>query len=101
MSFLTGRTFLSEKIMNKKIGAILVGLGFLFLLNAIFRRYIVLPSYLAGLEAGGGTLEGASQVASPWKIIRYLLWAYSFKFEIYFVILGATIWTKCLPHGNG
>lgn len=80
--------------MNKKISAILIGLGFLFLLNAIFGRYIVLPGYLAGLKAGGGTLEGASQVASPWKIIRYLLWAYSFKLGIYFVMLGATFRTN-------
>jgi hypothetical protein len=79
--------------MNKKISTILIGLGFLFLLNAILGRYIVLPGYLAGLEAGGGTLEGASQVASPWKIVRYLLWAYSFKFGIYFIILGATFRT--------
>ncbi len=75
--------------MNKRLSTILISLGFLFLLNAIFGRYIVLPGYLAGLESGGGTLEGARQVASTWKIIRYLLWAYSFKFGIYFIILGA------------
>jgi len=74
---------------NKKASIILIGLGVLFLLNAIFGRYLVLPGYLAGLETGGGTLEGASQVASPWKIARYLLWAYSFKLGIYFIILGA------------
>ena len=62
-----------------KISTLLVILGFLFLINAIFGRYLVLPGYLAGLEAGGGTLAGASQVASPLKIARYLLWAYSFK----------------------
>jgi len=78
-----------RKTMNKKLSKLLIILGFLFLLNAIFGRYIVLPGYLAGLEAGGNTLEGASQVASAWKIIRYLLWAYSFKFGIYFIILGA------------
>jgi len=75
--------------MNKRISTGLIIIGFLFLLNAILGRYIVLPGYLAGLEAGGGTLEGATQVASTWKIIRYLLWAYSFKFGIYFLILGA------------
>jgi len=73
---------------NKKTSIILIGLGLLFLLNAIFGRYLVLPGYLAGLEAGGNTLEGASQVASTWKIVRYLLWAYSFKLGIYFIILG-------------
>ena len=74
---------------NKKTSIILIGIGLLFLLNAIFGRYLVLPGYLAGLGAGGNTLEGASQVASPWKIVRYLLWAYSFKLGIYFIILGA------------
>ena len=79
--------------MNKKLSNVLIGLGLLFLINAIFGRYIVMPGYLAGLEAGGNTLEGASQIASPWKIIRYLLWGYSFKFGIYFIILGATFRT--------
>jgi len=74
--------------MHKKISNILIILGCLFLLNAIFGRYLVLPGYLAGLEEGGSTLEGAGQVASTWKIVRYLLWAYSFKLGIYFVILG-------------
>ena len=77
--------------MNKKLSTILIGIGLLLLLNAIFGRYLVLPSYLVGLEAGGGTLEGASQVASIWKIIRYLLWAYSFKLGIYFISLGAML----------
>jgi hypothetical protein len=76
-------------MINKKASIILIGIGLLFLLNAIFGRYLVLPGYLAGLEAGGGNLEGASQVASPWKVARYLLWAYSFKLGIYFIILGA------------
>ena len=80
--------------MNKKLSTILIGTGLLFLLNAIFGRYIVLPGYLAGLEAGGGTLEGASQIASTWKVIRYLLWAYSFKLGMYFIILGAMCRTE-------
>ena len=75
--------------MNKKLSNVLIGLSSIFLLYAIFGRYIVLPGYLSGLETGGGTLVGASQVASPWKIIRYLLWDYSFKLGIYFIILGA------------
>ena len=80
-------------MMNKKASIILIGLGLIFLLNAIFGRYLVLPGYLAGLEAGGNTLEGASQVASPWKIVRYLMWAYSFKLGNYFIILGAIMQT--------
>ena len=80
--------------MNKKTSNILIILGVLFLLNAIFGRYLVLSGYLAGLEAGSNTLEGASQVATPWKVIRYLLWAYSFKFGIYCIILGALLRTE-------
>lgn len=82
---------------NDKASTILMIFGLLFLLNAIFGRYLVLPGYLAGLEAGGRTLEGASQVASPWKIVRYLLWAYSFKLGIYFIILGAMVRTEMSP----
>jgi hypothetical protein len=80
--------------VSKRFGKIFIALGFLFLLNAIFGRYIVLPGYLAGLEQGVATLEGASQAASVWKIVRYLLWAYSFKLGIYFIILGAMLGTN-------
>jgi hypothetical protein len=74
---------------NKKGSIIFFSLGILFLLNAIFGRYLVLPGYLASLEQGQTTVESVSQTVSAWKIIRYLLWAYSFKLGIYFVILGA------------
>jgi hypothetical protein len=74
--------------MRNKRSVILLGFGILFLLYAIFGRYLVLHGYLAGLEAGGGTLEGASHIASPWEVARYLLWAYSFKIGICFIILG-------------
>ena len=73
---------------NNKTSTILITLGALFLLNAIVGRYLVLPGYLAGLASGGNTLAGASELASPWKIVRYLLWAYSFKLGIYFIVLG-------------
>jgi hypothetical protein len=84
------------KTMNKKVGMVFIGLGILFLLNAIFGRYLVLPGYLASLEQGQVTLGSVSQTVPVWKIIRYLLWAYSFKLGIYFIILGATIRTKML-----
>ncbi len=93
MPVLLELAFLMEKALNNKISTILISIGLLFLLNAILGRYIVLPGYLAGLEAGGRTLEGASQLASPWQIVRYLLWAYSFKLGIYFIILGTTFRT--------
>jgi len=79
--------------MRKKFSTILIGLGFLFLLNAIFGRYIVLPGYLSSLEQGQSTVESVSQTVSAWKIVRYLLWAYSFKLGIYSIILGAALRT--------
>ena len=79
--------------MNKKLSTALLILGFLFLLNAIFGRYIVLPGYLASLEQGQSTVASVSQTVSGWKIVRYLLWAYSFKLGIYFIILGAILRT--------
>lgn len=75
--------------MSNKRSTIFLGFGIIFLLYAIFGRYIVLPGYLAGLEAGAGTLEGAAQIASTWQVVRYLLWAYAFKLGIFFVVLGA------------
>ncbi len=83
--------------MKKRVSTIFTALGILFLLNAILGRYIVLPGYLAGLEQGAATLEGASQAATVWEIARYLLWAYSFKLGMYFVILGAIFRTEMSP----
>ena len=80
--------------MNKKVSTLLTILGALFLLNAIFGRYLVLPGYLASLEQGQTTVGSVSQTVSAWKVIRYLLWAYSFKLGIYFVILGAMFRTE-------
>ncbi|MCB9423155.1 MAG: hypothetical protein H6667_25380 [Ardenticatenaceae bacterium] len=86
--------------MNKKVSTALIIVGFFFLLNTIFGRYIVLPGYLAGLEQGAGTLEGAGQVASGWEIARYLLWAYSFKLGIYFLMLGMMFRTEMSAAGK-
>lgn len=79
---------------NKKASIILIGLGVLFLLNSIFGRYLVLPGYLASLEQGQTTLESASQAVSTWKVIRYLLWAYSFKLGLFAILLGAVLRTE-------
>ena len=78
-------------VMKNKIAIVIIALGILFVLNAIFGRYIVLPGYLEGLEQGAGTLDGAVQTVSAWKVIRYLLWAYSFKLGLYFTLLGAVL----------
>ena len=78
--------------MNKKIGIMLCTLGILFLLNAIFGRYLVLPGYFESLDAGSaGSLPENVPVI---KIIRYLVWAFSFKFGIYFFILGTLFYSN-------
>ncbi len=59
-----------------------------------------MPGYLAGSEQGAATLEGASQAASAWEIARYLLWAYSFKLGIYFLILGVMFRTEMSSAGK-
>lgn len=66
--------------------------GGLFLLNAIFGRYVVVPGYIESLEAGQGMGEVAQEVG-VWKVVRYLLWAYSFKLGVYLVVLGAALRT--------
>lgn len=77
--------------MEKRGWLVWAGIGIIFLLNAILGRYIVLPGYLSGLEAGSGSIETAGQVAPVWKIIRYLVWAYSFKLGIFFVGIGVLL----------
>lgn len=80
--------------MYNKRSIFFVATGVLFLLNAIFGRYIVLPGYMAGLEQGQATLASAGQTVSAWIVARYLLWAYSFKLGIYFILLGAVLRTS-------
>jgi hypothetical protein len=72
--------------MKRIVGFIMLGISLLFIINAIFGRYIVLPGYLATLAANTG--DKIPEGISIFKILRYLLWAFSFKFGIYFFILG-------------
>lgn len=75
----------------KRSWLIFLGIGIIFLINAIFGRYLVLPGYLSSLEAGRNSVESAGQAVPLWKIIRYLLWAYSFKLGIFFVGIGVLL----------
>ncbi len=77
--------------MKKKLWIIWTSIGVIFLINAIAGRYLVLPGYLSSLEVGRGTVEAARQAISPWKIIRYVLWAYSFKLGMFFVGIGVLL----------
>jgi hypothetical protein len=80
--------------LKKRAWIVWFGIGIVFLLNAIFGRYVVLPGYLSNLEAGGNTIETTSQAIPVWKIVRYLVWAYSFKLGIFFVGIGVLLRTS-------
>jgi hypothetical protein len=73
--------------MKNKTGIIFCIIGILCIINTIFGRYIVLPGYFETLNAGGGIPEGVPVI----KIIRYLLWAFSFKLGIYFFVIGVLL----------
>ena len=73
--------------MKHKMGIAFCIIGILFIINTIFGRYIVLPGYLETLNAGGGIPEHVPVI----KIIRYLVWAFSFKLGIYFFIIGVLL----------
>ena len=77
--------------MKRKSGVIWIIIGIGFLLNAILGRYVVLPEYLSSLETGRGSIEAAAQTVPLWKIIRYLLWAYSFKLGVFFIGIGVLL----------
>jgi len=76
--------------MKRKTGIFFYVLGILFLVFAVFGRYLVLPGYFKSLDAG---LMGAGVPDNVpiLLVLRYLLWAFSFKFGIYFFVIGAMI----------
>lgn len=80
--------------MKNRAGVVWTGIGVIFLLNAILGRYMVLPGYLSSLAAGQSTLETAAQAVPVWKIIRYLVWAYSFKLGIFCIGIGVLLKTS-------
>jgi hypothetical protein len=80
--------------MKKIISIIFLITGVLFVLYAIFGRYLVLPGYLASLKDGSAGATAIPSDVEVWKIARYLLWAYAFKLGIYFFAIGAVLRTN-------
>jgi hypothetical protein len=74
--------------MKKNIWMFFCIIGVLFILNAIFGRYIVLPGYFESLNNGGNNIPENIPI---FKIIRYLVWAFSFKFGVYFFVIGVLL----------
>jgi hypothetical protein len=84
-------------LMRKRLGTILIVVACLFFCYAIFGRYIVLPGYIESLEAGQDNVSTATENVEGWKIARYLLWAYSCKLGVFFLIVGALLKTSIKP----
>ncbi len=80
--------------MKGKLSNIAIIFGALFIVNAILGRYIVVPGYLESLEMKSSSDITSTTNIEGWKIARYLLWAYSFKFGIYFITIGVLLKTK-------
>ena len=78
-------------MMRKIIGKILIIIGILFIMNAIFGRYVVLPNYLLYLEKGKDVIT-----PTVWGIIKYMMWGYSFKLGVFFTLLGAFLHTPMM-----
>ena len=79
--------FIKGADMKRKIGIVFFILGIVFIANAVFGRYLVLPGYFQSLENGvsAGSIPENVPVL---KIIKYLLWAFSYKLGIFFILLG-------------
>ena len=80
--------------MRRKTSIILLTVGIIFLINAIFGRYLVLPGYLESLESGSGAGGAIPENVEVWHVVRYLLWAYSFKLGIFFFVIGGLLRTQ-------
>ena len=76
--------------MKNKIGITICIIGIVFLINAIFGRYIVLPGYLESL----GSENIIPNDVPIYKMVRYMIWAYSFKIGIFLFILGLLFWNN-------
>jgi hypothetical protein len=80
--------------MNKKTtGKIMFGIGILFILNAIFGRYLVLPGYLSYLERGKiSTVPREMDARLVIGMVKTVVWMFSFKLGALFALIGASLY---------
>jgi hypothetical protein len=74
--------------MKINIWKVFCSIGLLFILNAVFGRYIVLPGYFESLNNSGNNIPENIPLL---KIVRYLIWAFSFKLGVYFFVIGVLL----------
>lgn len=79
--------------MRRTVSIVLIVLGIAFLLFAIIGRYVVIPGYLESLESGAAQGGSVPADVETWKVVRYIVWGYSFKLGILLVTIGAFLKT--------
>lgn len=78
---------------RNRVRVALIAIGIAFLLFAILGRYIVMPGYLESLESGASQGGAVPAEVETWKVVRYIVWGYSFKFGIFLIAVGALLRT--------
>lgn len=74
--------------MRRIGGGLLIILGIGFVAWSIGGRYVVLPGFLESLESGAGSAGTVPEDVETWRVVRFLLWAYSFKIGLLLITLA-------------
>lgn len=77
--------------MRRVTSIVLIVVGIGFAIWAVGGRYVVLPGFLESLEAGTGSASTVPDDVETWRVLRFLLWAFSFKIGILLITLAALL----------
>lgn len=77
--------------MRRAVSIVLIVLGVGFAAWAVFGRYLVLPGFLESLQTGTGSANTIPDDVETWRVLRFLLWAFSFKIGILLIVLAALL----------